>query len=86
MRVSFPGGIRVCDPEEVVEQRGVADVIPVIEVLAEGPQGTLWVKRSTSLALPASIDVFESDGTYQGTLPPGSPLPARAFTAAITNT
>jgi len=75
MRVSFPGGIRVCDPEEVVEQRGLADVIPVIDELAAGPQGSLWVKRSAGPTASGPIDVFRADGTYHGTLPEGSPLP-----------
>jgi hypothetical protein len=75
MRVSYPGGIRVCDPEEVVEQRGVADVIPVIDELAAGPQALLWVKRSAGPKASGPIDVFLADGTYHGTLPEGSPLP-----------
>ena len=75
MRVSFPGGVRVCDPEEVVEQRGLADVIPVIDELAAGPQGSLWVKRSAGPTASGPIDVFDANGTYHGTLPEGSPFP-----------
>jgi len=75
MRVSFPGGVRVCDPEEVVEQRGLAEVIPVIDELAAGPQGSLWIKRSAGPTASGPIDVFGADGTYHGTLPEGSPFP-----------
>jgi len=88
MRVSFPGGVRVCDPEEVVEQRGFANVVPVIGELAAGPQGTVWVMRSVASGAPALIDVFDAEGTYQGTVPEGSPLPVAVIgdrIAAIEN-
>ncbi|UCG87499.1 MAG: hypothetical protein JSW71_02845, partial [Gemmatimonadota bacterium] len=75
MRRPMRGGALVCDSEEVVEQRRMADVIPVIGALAPGPEGSLWVKRSAAWRAPAPIDVFEADGTYRGTLPEGSPFP-----------
>jgi hypothetical protein len=75
MRVVAAGGERICDAAEVVEKRGVADVIPTIADLTEGVDGTLWVKRTTGPADPQPIDVFGADGAYLGTLPEGSPYP-----------
>lgn len=43
--------------------------------LSSGPDGTLWVKRVGLKDESAVIDVFSSEGTYLGTLPPGSPFP-----------
>ncbi len=76
MQVVTSGGVRTCDPDEVVEQRGVASPIPMIAALAEGPAGTLWVRRTEGPNTPQPIDVFKPDGTYLGTLPDGSPFPA----------
>lgn len=75
MRVQTPGGVRVCDPQEVVEQRGVADVIPAIGEMAAGPGGTLWIRRDAGPERPAPIDLFDRDAGYLGTLPEGSPFP-----------
>ena len=69
------GGALPCDAEEVVEQRRIADVIPVIDALAAGPGGTLWVKRSARGRATGPIDVFQADGAYRGTLLGGSPFP-----------
>ena len=75
MRVAAAGAVRVCDSEEVVEQRGIAATIPVIDGLTRGPAGTLWVRRSAGPGAPEPIDVFDRDGIYLGTLPDGSPYP-----------
>jgi hypothetical protein len=75
MKVQTTGGIRTCDANEVVEQRGVADVIPVIDDLATGPDGSLWVRRAGAPDAPQPIDVFDAGGSYLGTLPHGSPFP-----------
>jgi hypothetical protein len=69
------GGALPCDAEEVVQARRIADVIPVIDALAAGPGGTLWIKRSTTGMAAGPIDVFEADGTYHGTLSAGWPFP-----------
>lgn len=87
MRVGTEGGVRVCEPAEVVEQRGMADVVPLIEQVVVQPGGRLWVQRFVAGDDPGAIDVFESDGEYIGTLPAGMPLPigflpdGRAMTA-----
>jgi hypothetical protein len=83
MRVMTPGGVRVCDAAEVVEQRGVADVVPAIAELAEGPDGTLWVRRSTGPGGPRPIDVFGADGIYLGTLPDDAPFPVAVMGSRI---
>jgi len=75
MRVVAGSGMRICDPEEVVEQRGIAETIPLIGSLTPGPGGTLWVRRSAGPGAPEPIDVFDQDGTYLGTLPDRSPFP-----------
>jgi hypothetical protein len=79
MKVQSTAGVRTCDAREVVEQRGIADVIPVIDDVAEGPNGTLWVRRTSGPGSPRPIDVFDADGAYLGTLPDGSPFPVAAF-------
>ena len=75
MRVMTTGGERVCDSEEVVEQRGMAERMPLIERLTVEPGGRLWVERFVPGDDPGAIDVFEADGEYLGTLPAGTPFP-----------
>jgi hypothetical protein len=73
--VGTAGDVRVCDPAEVVEQRGVADYLPMIRDLALAPDGTLWVRRYDVDEVSQPIDVFDPEGRYLGTLPPSSPFP-----------
>src|SRR5699024_5179413 len=61
MRVSTSAGTRVCDPEEVIEQRGVAERAPLIEQIAIQPGGRIWAQRFVPGDEPGVIDVFESD-------------------------
>lgn len=75
MTVRTEGGVRTCDPREVVEQRGFADVIPVTGTLAFAPDGSLWVERGGVRDEPRAIDRFDADGDYLGTLPAGTPFP-----------
>jgi hypothetical protein len=70
-RVMTSGGERVCDTDEVVEQMGVADHIPIIAEIAAGPNGTWWVRRRDA----AGVDVYAADGAYLGTLPASAPYP-----------
>ncbi|HZD04306.1 MAG TPA: hypothetical protein VE173_05290, partial [Longimicrobiales bacterium] len=76
LRIGTPGGERVCDPAEVVEQRGFVPEMPWIGGVWLGPTGGLWVERFT----PGSddtgpVDLFDASGAYIGTLPAGTPLP-----------
>lgn len=75
MRVGTEAGFRVCEPQEVVEQLGVAPTIPAIGQLAVAPDGSLLVRRGGIRDTPRAIDLFAADGEYLGTLPPGSPFP-----------
>lgn len=71
-RVGTSGGVRECDTDEVVEQLGVADRIPIIAEIRDGPGDTWWVRRRDA----AGVDVFGGDGAYLGTLPATAPYPA----------
>lgn len=75
MTVRTEGGVRRCSGEELVEKRGVAPVIPAIARVAIDPAGRLWVERGHVRGDPAPIDIFDENGDYAGTLPPGSPFP-----------
>lgn len=70
-RVMTSAGERVCDTDEVVDQLGVAERIPVIAEIADGPDGTWWVRRRDA----AGVDVLAADGAYLGTLPASAPYP-----------
>jgi hypothetical protein len=72
MRVVAGGGERVCDAEEVVAQRGMADHVPIIAEIAAGPDSTWWVRRDNA----TGVDVFTTSGDYLGSLPASAPYPA----------
>ena len=76
MRVGTEGGVRVCQPDEVVEQRGYAPTIPAIGRIAIAPDGAIWLRRGGVKGEDLPIDVFTSDGAYEGSLPPETPFPA----------
>jgi hypothetical protein len=75
MRVVTEAGERVCDPAEVVDQRGFAPYLPMLARLAISPDGTLWVQRYSVGEDPKPIDIFDSQGRYLGTLPEDAPFP-----------
>lgn len=75
MRVRVGNETRVCDPAEVVEQRGVAPFMPMIERLALAPDGSVWAQHHTAGDEPGVIDIFDAEGTFLGTLPAASPFP-----------
>lgn len=87
MSVEVGGRTVMCDPEEVVQLRGFADVVPAVEGLAWSPDGHLWVERAHARGELFPIDIFAPDGRYLGTLPPGTPwpvaFPGRGRIAAI---
>ncbi|MCG6987316.1 MAG: hypothetical protein LJF06_03870, partial [Gemmatimonadetes bacterium] len=68
MKIGIPGGTRVCDPEEVVEQRGFAPVIPPVTDVKVAPGGDIWVDRWVPKGDQSLLDVFDSTGVYLGTL------------------
>jgi len=65
---------------EVVQGRGYADVLPSVRDVVLASDGELWVLRGAFSREPTLIDVFAVDGSYRGTLPPGSPLAAAFLT------
>jgi hypothetical protein len=73
------GGGCVAEPARVVDERGVAEVIPTIRRVAIAPDGTIWVRRFAVRGDPAPIDVFAADGEYLGTLPAEAPFPEAFF-------
>jgi len=64
---------------DVVEARGIADLVSSVFGVRVAPDGSLWVNRLPGRAGESRIDVFSTDGEYLGTLPPETPFPA-AFT------
>jgi hypothetical protein len=64
---------------DAVAARGTARLVPAVLRVTLSPAGELWVLRRVADAGPR-IDVFDRDGRYRGTLPPGSPYPV-AFPA-----
>lgn len=75
MRVRLEGGVVVCDPAEVVEQRGFEPLIPLIRSVVIAPDGILWVQREGPGDEGGAVDRFSPNGDYLGTLPEGSPFP-----------
>jgi len=68
MRVEFGGGGGCTVPsDEIREKQGMAGRLPVIQHLAFGPDGTLWVQRHTFPGGVPDVDVFAADGGYLGT-------------------
>lgn len=60
---------------EVVEKQGFAPVLPAVGAIALSPDGSLWVKRGAVKGEDPVVDIFDGEGSYLGTLPPGSPFP-----------
>lgn len=79
MQVRLESGTVVCDPAEVVEQRGVAPVIPAVSQIQIAPDGTVWVRRGGVRGEPRPTDLFTADGGYLGTLPADAPFPIAFF-------
>jgi len=61
--------------DEVIEARGIAEFVPLVDQVAVEPDGTLWVRRD-EIGEPGPIDIFDPTGRYVGTLPASSPWPA----------
>lgn len=75
-KVSFGGAAPDCvvPVEEVVQQQGLAEVLPQVQDLLVLPDGRIVVRRSLGQAPEQILDVFEADGAYAGTLR-GTPMP-----------
>ena len=72
------GGTEECTvpPSTVIEKRGVATHIPLIDDVAVSPDGWIWVRRVVVGDDGGPIDLFDPTGAYQGTLPGATPWPA----------
>lgn len=80
MEVRFDvGGSCVIQPDEVVDVRGYAKVVPTIGETAVAPDGTVWVQRYAVRDEAVPIDILGPDGAYLGTLPAGTPFPAAFY-------
>ena len=75
MRVMTPAGARECAWDEVMEKRGVADLVPAIRGFRVDPMGRIWISRGGPRPEPTPTDVLATDGTYLGTLPAEAPFP-----------
>lgn len=75
MKVRFGGGRECVTPSsEVAEKIGVAPTLPLVKAVAVAPDGTLWVQRFTFEGETPSVDLFEREGRYLGTVV-GKPVP-----------
>ena len=70
LTIRFGPGSAPCvvSAERLVDEVGVAPLLPTIVQLALSPDGTLWVARQRVGDEPELIDVFDADGAYLGTL------------------
>ncbi|MGH7468282.1 MAG: 6-bladed beta-propeller [Longimicrobiales bacterium] len=71
------GGPMTCnaDAREMMRQVGFEKATQVLADLAVTPQGEIWALRSARNQARGPIDVFDVNGRYLGTLPPGVPFP-----------
>jgi hypothetical protein len=76
-KVTFGGGGECrATAEKVVAEQGFADLLPAIGRIRIAPNSTTWVQRYAVKGETASVDLFDPDGEYLGTLPAGAPFPA----------
>ncbi|MFW6078847.1 MAG: 6-bladed beta-propeller, partial [Gemmatimonadota bacterium] len=62
--------------EELVDARGFAPELQTVSRIRLSPStGEFWVQRRSLRHDDGPIDVFDDDGVYIGTLPPGTPFP-----------
>ena len=69
MRINFGRGPCLMDPAEMVDDRGFAEIIPLIGTVMLSPSGELWVQRfAVDPDAAPPIDVFDAAGAYIGTI------------------
>ncbi|MDE2796401.1 MAG: thioredoxin domain-containing protein [Gemmatimonadota bacterium] len=61
---------------QLIDGKGHAEYLQAVVDVRLAPSGELWVLRGRVKDEPAMIDVYSKDGSWVGTLPPGSPFPA----------
>lgn len=75
-RINFGQGPCTIPPEEMVPERGFADVIPWVDRIALSPSGEVWVQRfEVGQGVRGAIDLFDESGAYIGTAPAETPFP-----------
>ncbi len=74
MKIGFNGGACVVPSAELFAKQGVAEQLPLVEALRYDRQGRLWAQRFGIGDEPRSVDVYDRDGAYLGTLS-GKPAP-----------
>ena len=75
-RINFGQGPCTIPPHEMVEGRGYAPFVPLIQDVALSPRGETWVRRKAVGPEPdRPIDVFDGTGEYIGTFASESPFP-----------
>jgi hypothetical protein len=68
-KVRFGEGRECVTPaSEVAEKAGMAPTRPVLGMMSFAPDGSLWVERYHLEGEVPSVDVFDADGNYSGTL------------------
>ena len=74
---STGGGANEAMIERALADMEFAETMPVIRTLVAAPNGRIWVVRSPAAGVDGGpIDVVGADGTYVGTLPAGTDVPA----------
>jgi hypothetical protein len=74
---STGGGMPAAQIEQSVQRMEFAETMPLIDDLAATPAGKIWVVRTPQRGVgDGPIDVVGADGTYVGTLPAGTDVPA----------
>jgi hypothetical protein len=71
----------IIEASEIVDKHTYVDTTPTIGEVALADDGSLWVRQWRMLPDSGSIDVFDAQGAYLGTLPPDFPFPIQ-FTPA----
>ena len=75
-RINFGRGPCLIEPAEMVDKRGYAKFVPLIQTVLLSPAGELWVQRfAMGQDSVGPVDVFNTSGAYIGTLALGSLVP-----------
>ncbi|GIW50976.1 MAG: hypothetical protein KatS3mg081_0331 [Gemmatimonadales bacterium] len=60
---------------QFVESVGFERQIPAVRELIAAPNGEVWIRRGPLADGSSVVDVLQANGSYLGTLSPGSPFP-----------
>ncbi len=68
MKIQYDAGACTVPVNELMDRQGVASQLPMLEALRFDNEGRLWAQRYGIRDEPRSVDVFEANGEYRGTL------------------